>query len=240
MVRLYRLGGWSEGLKFFLAFNYDKFKNATYNLFLNCWWFFTNPFEKICSSKHGLFPQEFSGWKIPKKIFELPPPVSSELSRSFRRMKSHPALKHHKCWRNHHVSDSLQNSGKLHHHHNIQASQITKNLSCYYKSWGSKHQYSTYTYFTNPIFQTIFWSPFSLTFSILPNRKPPGFRSWNPKGFPQGTWHPISPSLFQERPKQQHQQGLRFSPGHHSGNQPESPATTADRHWRMIAGLVGG
>ena len=176
-----------------------------------------------------------SGWKNQKKIFELPPPRGHSGGWNLILLWNTTST----VGDNHHVSDSFQNSGK-HHHYNIQASQITKNLSCYYKSWGSKNQDSTYTYFTNPIFQTIFWSPFSLTISILPNRKPPGFRSWNPKGFPQGTWHPISPSLFLERPKQQHQQGLRFSPGHHSGNQPESPATTADRHWRIIPGLVGG
>ncbi len=34
----------------------------------------TNPFEKICASQIGSFPQ-FSGWKL--KIFELPPPSYS-------------------------------------------------------------------------------------------------------------------------------------------------------------------
>ena len=54
MVRLYRLGGWWEF--------WNSFLPSTYNLFLNCWWFFTNPFEKICSSKHGWnFPRDF-GW----------------------------------------------------------------------------------------------------------------------------------------------------------------------------------
>ena len=44
------------------------------------WWFFTNPSEKICSSKWVHLPQKI-GVNIPK-IFELPPPVRKSISPS--------------------------------------------------------------------------------------------------------------------------------------------------------------
>ena len=129
----------------------------------------------------------------------------------------------------------FQNSRNITWDAHIQASHITQKANVITNPGGSIDQHSTCvnyiiispTQTSMPFFAVRFSSFLFIYMSIL---RPP---VWNvkSKGFPQGTWLPKWPSLFLERPNQQHQQGLRSYPGHHSGNRPDIPAATAGDGW---------